>query len=205
MQKLNELDTSQVEPMAQVTYPAAANPSLRADQPHKTFDQDEALANAPDSSAAVSVFLASSKKTKMNLTELTIDSLHELLVKRQASAVEIAKAHFEHIERRDKEVRAYLQLCPELAFRQASEIDRQLAAGEPLGPLGGIPVAVKDVILTEARATLAPRRFWRITSPLMMPRRGKAGGGRGSHPGQDELRRIRHGILNRELRFLPNS
>jgi len=48
MQKLNELDTSQVEPMAQVTYPAAANPS---DQPKKTFDQDEALANAPDPSA----------------------------------------------------------------------------------------------------------------------------------------------------------
>jgi len=51
MQKLNALDTSQVEPMAQVTYPAAANPSLRADQPKKTFDQDEALANAPDPSA----------------------------------------------------------------------------------------------------------------------------------------------------------
>jgi aspartyl-tRNA(Asn)/glutamyl-tRNA(Gln) amidotransferase subunit C len=51
MQKLNELDTSQVEPMAQVTYPAAANPSLRADQPRKTFDQEEALANAPDPSA----------------------------------------------------------------------------------------------------------------------------------------------------------
>jgi len=51
MQKLNELDTSQVEPMAQVTYPAAANPSLRADQPQKTFSQDEALANAPDPSA----------------------------------------------------------------------------------------------------------------------------------------------------------
>ena len=51
MQKLNELDTSQVEPMAQVTYPAATNSSLRADQPKKTFDQDEALANAPDPSA----------------------------------------------------------------------------------------------------------------------------------------------------------
>jgi aspartyl-tRNA(Asn)/glutamyl-tRNA(Gln) amidotransferase subunit C len=51
IQKLNELDTSQVEPMAQVTYPAAANPSLRGDQPKKTFDQDEALANAPDPSA----------------------------------------------------------------------------------------------------------------------------------------------------------
>jgi aspartyl-tRNA(Asn)/glutamyl-tRNA(Gln) amidotransferase subunit C len=51
MQKLNELDTSQVEPMAQVTYPAAANPSLRADQPHKTFEQEEALGNAPDQNA----------------------------------------------------------------------------------------------------------------------------------------------------------
>jgi Asp-tRNA(Asn)/Glu-tRNA(Gln) amidotransferase C subunit len=37
--------------MAQVTYPAAANPSLRADRPHKTFEQEEALANAPDPSA----------------------------------------------------------------------------------------------------------------------------------------------------------
>lgn len=51
MQKLNELDTSQVEPMAQVTYPAATNPSLRADLPQKTFGQEEALANAPDQSA----------------------------------------------------------------------------------------------------------------------------------------------------------
>jgi aspartyl-tRNA(Asn)/glutamyl-tRNA(Gln) amidotransferase subunit C len=50
MQKLNELDTSQVEPMAQVTYPAAENPSLRPDQPQKCFEQDVALANAPDPS-----------------------------------------------------------------------------------------------------------------------------------------------------------
>ena len=51
MQKLNELDTTQVEPMAQVTYPARANPSLREDKPHKTFEQEEALANAPDQNA----------------------------------------------------------------------------------------------------------------------------------------------------------
>ena len=48
MQKLNELDTSQVEPMAQVTYPASENPSLRSDQARSTFAQDEALANAPE-------------------------------------------------------------------------------------------------------------------------------------------------------------
>ena len=51
MQKLNALDTSEVEPMAQVTYPAAENPALRSDQPRTTFTQDEALLNAPESGA----------------------------------------------------------------------------------------------------------------------------------------------------------
>ena len=47
MQKLNELDTTAVEPMAQVTYPAAENPALRGDNSRHTFSQDEALGNAP--------------------------------------------------------------------------------------------------------------------------------------------------------------
>ena len=51
VQKLNELDTTQVEPMAQVTYPASENPSLRPDQPQETFTQAVALENAPESSA----------------------------------------------------------------------------------------------------------------------------------------------------------
>jgi aspartyl-tRNA(Asn)/glutamyl-tRNA(Gln) amidotransferase subunit C len=48
VQKLNALDTSLVEPMAQVTYPAAENPSLRSDQTQKCFKQDEALRSAPE-------------------------------------------------------------------------------------------------------------------------------------------------------------
>jgi aspartyl-tRNA(Asn)/glutamyl-tRNA(Gln) amidotransferase subunit C len=51
MQALNKLDTKNVEPMAQVTYPAAENPSLRPDEPRKTFGPDEALANAPEAGA----------------------------------------------------------------------------------------------------------------------------------------------------------
>jgi len=51
MQKLNELDTSAVEPMAQVTYPGSQNAAFRADQPHRIFSQDEALANAPEPGA----------------------------------------------------------------------------------------------------------------------------------------------------------
>ena len=51
MQKLNELDTKQVEPMAQVIYASKENPALRSDQPRKTFGEDEALGNAPESGA----------------------------------------------------------------------------------------------------------------------------------------------------------
>ena len=51
VQKLNELDTSAVEPMAQVTYPGSENVSFRADRPRRNFSQEEALANAPDPGA----------------------------------------------------------------------------------------------------------------------------------------------------------
>ena len=51
--KLNELDTSQVEPMAQVTFGGLENPSLRQDEPCRTFSRDEALANAPEQDAGL--------------------------------------------------------------------------------------------------------------------------------------------------------
>jgi aspartyl-tRNA(Asn)/glutamyl-tRNA(Gln) amidotransferase subunit C len=48
MQKLNELDTSNVEPMAQVLAPGEPNPSIRVDQNSPCFSQEIAIANAPD-------------------------------------------------------------------------------------------------------------------------------------------------------------
>ena len=106
----------------------------------------------------------------MNLTELTIDSLRELIVERKASAVEVARAHFDHIERRDKEVRAYLQLCPERALEQAAKIDRQIAAGEPVGALAGVPIAIKDVILARgARNTCASKILGNYVAPYDAP------------------------------------
>jgi aspartyl-tRNA(Asn)/glutamyl-tRNA(Gln) amidotransferase subunit C len=51
VEKLNELDTTEIEPMAQVTYPGSENASFRADEAHKKFSQDQALANAPEQGA----------------------------------------------------------------------------------------------------------------------------------------------------------
>jgi len=52
MKALNEIDTSKVEPMAQVISSVAGEPALRSDQSIKTFGQDEALGNAPERGTA---------------------------------------------------------------------------------------------------------------------------------------------------------
>lgn len=51
VEKLNELDTARVEPMAQVTHPTSENPALRDDQSRRAFRQEESLANAPEQAA----------------------------------------------------------------------------------------------------------------------------------------------------------
>ena len=51
MQKLNQLDTSQIDPMAQVILSDSSNPSLRPDEPRVTFTPETALSNAPEGSS----------------------------------------------------------------------------------------------------------------------------------------------------------
>ena len=89
----------------------------------------------------------------MDFTTLTISQIHDLLRTRACTAVEIAQAHLSRIEEEDKEVRAYLSLCPERAFAQAKKVDAAIAAGEVLAPMAGVPVAIKDVIMTRGTST----------------------------------------------------
>ena len=56
----------------------------------------------------------------MDFTTLSISQIRELLTSRQATAVEIAQAHLARIEEKDKDVRAYLSLCPERAMAQVT-------------------------------------------------------------------------------------
>jgi aspartyl-tRNA(Asn)/glutamyl-tRNA(Gln) amidotransferase subunit A len=95
----------------------------------------------------------------MDLTTLTIGEIRDLLTQRKVSAEELARAHFARIEEKDKEVRSYLALCPERALEQAKKTDRMVAADEPLPALAGVPVAVKDVILTRGSQTTCASRI----------------------------------------------
>lgn len=95
----------------------------------------------------------------MELTEFTLAGLHEQLRARALTARQVAEQHLERIRERDAQLGAFLTLCPERALVQADEVDRRLAAGEPLPPLAGLPVAIKDVIMTRGVQTTAGSRI----------------------------------------------
>ena len=102
----------------------------------------------------------------MELTALAIDEIRNLLTLKKVSAEDLVRAHLDRIEQKDKEVRAYLTLCPDRALEQAKKIDRLVAAGEPLPPLAGVPAAVKDEIVTRGvRSTCSSRMLENYIPP----------------------------------------
>jgi aspartyl-tRNA(Asn)/glutamyl-tRNA(Gln) amidotransferase subunit A len=62
---------------------------------------------------------------------------------RQRSAVEITDAYLAAIAAAQPSLRAFLATTPDVARTAAAAIDARRAAGEPLGPLAGIPLAIK--------------------------------------------------------------
>lgn len=83
----------------------------------------------------------------------TIGEVRDAISGKRASAREITVEYFKRIAARNPELNAYLTLCEERAYRQADRVDAAVAAGKPLGPLAGVPIAVKDVISTRGIRT----------------------------------------------------
>ena len=83
----------------------------------------------------------------------TIDGVKEALTAKKVSARELAADFYGRIRERDPQLNAYLTLCEERAHEQADHVDTLIAAGKPLPPLAGVPVAIKDVISTRGVRT----------------------------------------------------
>ncbi|HEX4277475.1 MAG TPA: Asp-tRNA(Asn)/Glu-tRNA(Gln) amidotransferase subunit GatA [Bryobacteraceae bacterium] len=89
----------------------------------------------------------------------TISSIREGLRAKQFSAVEIAREALVHGERENPKTNAFLLFSSERALEAAERVDAKLAAGEDPGPLAGVPIAVKDVILTNGLRTSCASRM----------------------------------------------
>ncbi len=83
------------------------------------------------------------------MTALTIDEIRNGLEAKEFSAVELTRRALEFAEAENPKTNAYLHFCPERALAAAVKVDEKLAAGSDPGPLAGVPIAVKDVIVTK--------------------------------------------------------
>ncbi|MET7803317.1 Asp-tRNA(Asn)/Glu-tRNA(Gln) amidotransferase subunit GatA [Micromonospora chersina] len=88
-----------------------------------------------------------------DLTRLTAAEIAGLVAAGETSAVEVTQAHLDRIAAVDERVHAFLHVDTEGALAAARSVDERRAAGEDLGPLAGVPVAVKDVLTTKGVPT----------------------------------------------------
>ncbi|HUT89282.1 MAG TPA: Asp-tRNA(Asn)/Glu-tRNA(Gln) amidotransferase subunit GatA [Thermoguttaceae bacterium] len=95
----------------------------------------------------------------MSLIESTATELLAQMQSGGLTSVEMAQAFLDRIERHDEKVGAFLRVDAEGALRRAAEIDRKRRRGERVGRLGGLPVAVKDVLTTEGEPTTCASRM----------------------------------------------
>ena len=77
-------------------------------------------------------------------------------------------------KRENPKTNAYLTFSPERALAAAEAVDRKIAAGEDPGALAGVPIAVKDVIVTSGLRTTCGSNCWSTTFLLTTRRRSFA-------------------------------
>ncbi len=113
------------------------------------------------------------------LTTKTAAELAGLVASGEVSAVEVTRAHLDRIAAVDDRVHAFLHVDADGALAAARAVDERRAAGEQLGPLAGVPVAIKDVICTKGVPTTAASKIlegWRPPYDATVTERLRAAG-----------------------------
>lgn len=95
----------------------------------------------------------------MSITNLSAREIRDQIVSGQLSSAEVTQAFLDRIEQVDGQVKAFLNVDQDAALEQARQVDRRIAAGESVGCLGGVPVAVKDLLCTRGRVTSCASRM----------------------------------------------
>ena len=171
VEMLNELDTSNVPPLAEVVSMFAGTQLPPGERFGYAMRADEAASRAAARGRAgqlsgtdKTLFQGSQghreiRRSRSHTDLLTIDSARELVARKQTSATALAEAFYSRIAAEDEKIGAFLTLCRERALAKAAEIDRLAERGDPLPPLAGVPVAMKDVLMTRGVRTTAASKI----------------------------------------------
>ena len=85
--------------------------------------------------------------------------LARMIATKEVSPVEVVRAHLARIERLDGTLHAYITVCGDAALDAARAAEAALAAGQPVGPLHGVPIALKDLVDTRGVRTTGGSRI----------------------------------------------
>src|SRR5437762_14390756 len=88
----------------------------------------------------------------LNLDVLTVGSARAAVQERQTTATALVENLYEKIDAQDRQpgqINAYLNLTRDRALKQAKRMDAIVDRGDPLPPLGGVPIAIKDVMVMQ--------------------------------------------------------
>jgi aspartyl-tRNA(Asn)/glutamyl-tRNA(Gln) amidotransferase subunit A len=89
----------------------------------------------------------------MSLTQLSAFQIAAQVKSKAVSCREVTDEFIARIEAVEDRVKAFVTLTPDEARKRADSLDRHLAAGEDIGPLGGVPIALKDLLCTRGVKT----------------------------------------------------
>ncbi|HEU4413349.1 MAG TPA: amidase, partial [Candidatus Angelobacter sp.] len=91
----------------------------------------------------------------MDLSSLTITATRTGIAEKRFSAASLVEDFYRKIHAEDPQIHAYLTLCQDRALGQAQRIDGLVSTGATLPPLAGVPVGIKDVMVTRGVRTTA--------------------------------------------------
>jgi aspartyl-tRNA(Asn)/glutamyl-tRNA(Gln) amidotransferase subunit A len=101
----------------------------------------------------------------MTLTNLSLAEAARLVASREVSPVELTRACLDRIERLDRQINAFITRTADQALHEASEAEAAIARGDRIGPLHGIPLALKDLYDTRGVRTTAGSSFFAAHVP----------------------------------------
>ncbi len=96
----------------------------------------------------------------IELCFLTIKDLSHLIKKKEISPVELTQSFIERIKRLDEKINAYITILESESIKTSRKAEKAILSGNYLGPLHGIPISIKDAIMTKGiRTTVGSKIF----------------------------------------------
>ena len=102
----------------------------------------------------------------MSLFDHKLSELHELMQKKEVSVSDLVDESYKRIDAVESKVKAFLTLDEENAREKAKELDKKLGTDEAKGLLFGMPIGIKDNIVTKGLRTTCASKILENFNPI---------------------------------------